>query len=1726
LKPKRRVFRVVAGILMPALVLSSLPLPALAAATDEKKVAVGTPPPPPPKVKVNRTVPKVTPPPVMPTFSAAPTDQEMFKARVFEEPLIPAGAKTAVAENQALAQALLAYVRAKEMEETSSLEIFLKTHPDSPWRVSLLTDLGIVYRKTGQIQKALGAWDEAWRVGKDETEANARAITDRAVGELAQLNARLGRYEALEVLLKEIEGRDIRGSATEKVAGATQGLWLMRNRPHEAFRCGPAALDRILVATRPGYQTDAKIANFASTLQGTSLTQMESLAAALNLPMQMAKREAGAEMPLPAMAHWNAGHFAALIREEGGKYLVDDPTFRDSFWISKRALQEEASGYFLVRQGPLPSGWRAVKKEEGNEVWGKGAADGTDDERTRPNDDKSGPCLEKKGMAGHAFHTLVVSLNIVDTPVGYDPPRGPSVQFRVTYNQRDAYQPAVFSYSNLGPKWTFDWMSYITDNPSAPNSDVYLYLRGGGRETYTFNAMTQTWNPQLDSRAILVRTSPTSYERRLSDGSREIFSQPDGPSNPRKVFMTQEIDARGNALTFTYNSDPAGLQLVSVKDALPGALAQVTTLSYELPSDHLKVTKVTDPFQRSAILEYNPDGRLKKITDVIGITSQFTYGLQDFIDTLTTPYGTTTFAKGENGHDRWIRATDPLGGTERLQYRNEAPAGDPETDPAATVPSDPALQLLNGNLRQAQSLYWDKRTSAMYPGDISKAKVTHWFWRLAGTWIAAGTKKAEKLPLENRVWFSYPGQNGPLQFSATQTQPSLVGRVLDDGTSQIYRYEYNLRGKVIKATDPLNRQTTYVYGSCATGTCMADADQTNGTSIDLLEIRQTTGGINELLAKYTYDTQDKHEMLTATDAAGQTTTYTYTANGDLQTIVTPPMNGWSDAQRTTTYTYYPDNAPLGPGRVQRITGPDPLATTDYTYDSYGRLQTVTDSEGYGVTTDYDLLDRVTKVTYPDTTFEQIVYNRLDAQDRRDRLGRWSHTFYDALRRVVASRDPLGRTVTQQWCNCGSLDRAIDGNGNATSWTRDAQNRMTRETRADNSQTQYIYESTTSRLKQMVDANNQQKNYAYFVDNNLQQLTYVNAQNPTPNVSYTYDANYNRIATRVDGTGTTTLTYNPITTTPTLGAGQLSSIVNPYPTSTVTYGYDELGRVVSTVLNGVTRSQTYDQLGRIASITNPLNVFNNTYVGTTDRMQSVTYPNGQTTTYSYFPNAGDHRLQEIWHKAPGGATLSKFDYMYDFVGNITTWTQQTDSNPAKAYDLGYDSADQLTAATYRTTDAIPVVLKRYVYGYDAAGNRLGEQNDDSILGATYNNMNRLMSQQPSGALRFKGTLDEAATVTIQGNPATVSADNKFEGQAQAPQGASQVDVVAREYGGLARTYTYGINVSGSGRTFTYDPNGNLTGDGTRTFQWDAENRLIRVLQGATELASFTYDGRGRRAQKVAGGVTRTYVYDNDEILEERTSAVTVRYFHGAGIDQQLAAQDTSGTVSYYVADHLGSVVRVTNAAGTVTLTRDYDPYGNPLNGSTPPGYAFTGREWDPETSLYYYRARYYDPKIGRFLSEDPIGDGEQSAYAYADNRPSTLTDPYGLQATIFIQPPPFYYYICCKGGRMTYCAGNTPLKDKCLDDCAREHEKGHIKDLCEKGPEDYCKGRPDGPVYSGPGHMPEKVVTWTECRQNKATWKCMKKCAWSEEKKHYKMGVAAAIWDNCGEGPKPPWNVPP
>jgi RHS repeat-associated protein len=266
-------------------------------------------------------------------------------------------------------------------------------------------------------------------------------------------------------------------------------------------------------------------------------------------------------------------------------------------------------------------------------------------------------------------------------------------------------------------------------------------------------------------------------------------------------------------------------------------------------------------------------------------------------------------------------------------------------------------------------------------------------------------------------------------------------------------------------------------------------------------------------------------------------------------------------------------------------------------------------------------------------------------------------------------------------------------------------------------------------------------------------------------------------------------------------------------------------------------------------------------------------------------------------------------------------------------------------------------------------------------------------------------------------------------------------------------------------FPIDSNGNLTqkteGTDVWGYEWSANNELTRVTKNSVEQARFSYDPLGRRVEKVASGVTTTYTYDGDDIIREVRGATTLRFVHGLEVDEPLAVDDGIA-ISYLHADVLSSVVKVTNASGAVTFTRRYDAWGNLELGVSEPGYSFTGREWNPEVGLYYYRARYYDPQMGRFINEDPIGlAGGINLFAYVNGRPVSRRDPRGLQTATTAGPADSSSCtIECDGqGNVTPTMGclNQDIAP-CLGFCTMAHERVHAEDATQSNPA-VCVGQP-------------------------------------------------------------------
>ncbi len=223
------------------------------------------------------------------------------------------------------------------------------------------------------------------------------------------------------------------------------------------------------------------------------------------------------------------------------------------------------------------------------------------------------------------------------------------------------------------------------------------------------------------------------------------------------------------------------------------------------------------------------------------------------------------------------------------------------------------------------------------------------------------------------------------------------------------------------------------------------------------------------------------------------------------------------------------------------------------------------------------------------------------------------------------------------------------------------------------------------------------------------------------------------------------------------------------------------------------------------------------------------------------------------------------------------------------------------------------------------------------------------------------------------------------------------IAVASYNGANQQLTLG------GKSMTYDFSGNLEtlneGGNTTTYTWDVRNRLTGIRVGVTQLASFAYDATSRRATKTAAGFETAFQYDGADIVKEISGGATVNYLRGLGLDEPLARIEESGPTTSYVPDALGSPLALTDGTtGDVTTSYTYGPFGQTAVTGAPSGNAFqyTGREND-STGLYYYRARYYDPRLARFLQEDPLGlaGGVANFYLYVGNSPTVYTDPLGL-----------------------------------------------------------------------------------------------------------------------------------
>lgn len=1236
-----------------------------------------------------------------------------------DEPLVATGVHTP-AEDLALGLAIKEFAAPVPDDvditvRTRRLEAFLGAHPTSAWKLSLLTNLGSAYYREGHFTKAITSWQQAWRTGRTFQEPQAKAQTDRAVGELARMYARVGYADALQALFAEMGDRPISGPATEMITGAREGLWMFRNEPGISYLCGPMALRNLLINMKGDQRSIQALMAERSGPKGYTLKQVSDLALRSGLPHELIVRTSSDQpIPVPSIINWKLNHYAAIIEERGGRYRIQDPTFASGdLWVTKHAIDAESSGYFLAPSSAIASvNWRKASSAEAQHVYGMGFTSVNEPGATKPDDTDLNPSCGT-GMCVVNAKLSAVSLNLKDSPIGYTPQLGPDMRIRISYNQRESSQPSVFGFFNLSPKWSMNFMSWIQDNPNSAGNSVYRITGGGGYvdynvSPYSYNGSTGQFTPDKQGQAVLVRIPATGavtrYEWRLPDGSKYVYARSDGStSNPRRVFLTGIVDAAGNAVTLNYD---AQLRLVSIVDAT----GRATSIGYELAARPLLITSITDPFGRTARIAYDSNGRLSTITDVIGIQSVFSYDNGGLVNTMRTPYGTSRFSYGDGSDaSRFLEITDPLGYAERIEFRHTS-SGLPYSDPVAPPGYD------NIYLYYRNTFHWDKHAYPLTGRDFTRAKIFHWLHNSAGQ--TSSLLESTKLPLENRVWMKYPGQGSGISEGSTGT-PIATARVLDNGATQASSYSYNALGLPLTMVDPSGRRTVFTYAA---------------NNIDLLTVQQqiNSSGALVTLASYTYNSQ--HKPLTETDASGRTTVYAYNPAGQV-------ISKTNALNQVSQYEY--DNL----GRLSKIINANNRAAITITYDGFDRVATTTDSEGYVQSYGYDALDRITAITYPDATTTEYTYLNLDLVRSKDRLGRVTAYGYDANRRLVSITSAIGQVTQFSYYNNGALRTITDPNGNVTTWFVDIQGRPTSKRYADGRTETYSYEASIGRLKSILDPLGQTRSYSYFNDNFLKSVVYTGARNPTPNVNFTYDAFFPRRTSMTDGVGRTTWSYHAPGG---LGALLVSVEDGPYTNDVINHTYDALGRLATRTVGGIGETFSYDSLGRTAGHSSRLGTFTSEYLGDTDQLvrRRATGSN-ITTQWAYAANAQDRRLLSIVHsgaartfnfsttpeslitgisESVGGMVQRSWSYTYDEVNRLVSGR----SSAGTVFPYGYDGSGNLTSingkvATYNANNQVSS-LGQSTYSYDANGNLL----NDGVRAYAWDAENRLVGIGYAGA----------------------------------------------------------------------------------------------------------------------------------------------------------------------------------------------------------------------------------------------------------------------------------------------------------------------------------------------------------------------------------------------------------
>jgi RHS repeat-associated protein len=752
------------------------------------------------------------------------------------------------------------------------------------------------------------------------------------------------------------------------------------------------------------------------------------------------------------------------------------------------------------------------------------------------------------------------------------------------------------------------------------------------------------------------------------------------------------------------------------------------------------------------------------------------------------------------------------------------------------------------------------------------------------------------------------------------------------------------------------------------------------TSARLTQVRDALGRT----VRYAYDPTSRR-LESVTDAGGGETRYTYDAAGRIlgirdqkgTTYVTNryDTNGRVSAQEMADggvwrYAY---EGPVGAHTVARVTDPRGHTTT-HRMGAGGRGDEVVDALGQSTRAERDATGLASRVVDALGQAARIEYDgsqRPTAAVDRDG-NRWLFTYEAIFGNVETVSDPLANVTRFEYDAAGNLTVRVNPEGDRLAFTYDGGGAPTTVTDALGRTTTYTYDlaGNVTSIRDPVG------NTATFEHDAGSRL--VQAVDPNGAVTrWLYDA-LNRVTHIVapDG-GVSTFTYN--------AKGSLVAFVDAQG-NTTTYTYDGMDRPL-------TRT---DALGRSKTVAYDLN-------GNVVRVVDAKH---QITQHEYDPL---NRRTRTMH-----ADGSVVEYSYDAVGRLIRATDSDGGPVLMTYDAQNRLVEEIT-----TEGAVR-------YAYDGLGRRRGLTVEGGASATyDYDRNSRLTTLTQAGwgptTLEYFVTGQLRRRTLPNGFSTAYDYDDagRVTRMAYARIGEALGDLTydydaagrrTRLGGSLARTRlpdavaTSSYDFSSQQLAFgdyslTYDANGNATSlagpDGLATLTWDARDRLRSVtLSNAT--LEFGYDAIGRRALRVADDLS-AYQYAGGDVIRESRRGLDVAYLRGLGADETLGQEQSVA----YMIDGTRTTIGLVDPAGTVIQTFTYEPFGLTETSGAPDRtrYQFTGRERDADW-LYYYRARYYNPRLMRFLQPDPLGRaGGANPYAYAANNPLSFIDPSGLRTYV-------------------------------------------------------------------------------------------------------------------------------